>query len=492
MMARSFRGAVVAAAMLQVLAAEVAWAQLAPTGPHHAGRASDTGHSSVSGTGGYSTAVSLDFPPARGGLPVPVAVVHGQRSVGAVGLGWDLPLSFVRHDTTIAQRRPAFSPGTAVTAREQVTLSLAGRTALMVKDGSVWRARQDAPDLLLFQRSNDTWQAYDGNGNEFTFVAPQGLGGSGLWVLSTGRSTVQQNRVDLQYEVAGQSGPGWNGVSLDLVAVRYNTSPSDPQCTKDEIILGYGTPSSTPLSVSFLEALPIVRMRTLSTISVRQRASCGAASEMVRSYHFTYQPERDPDTKLPRLASVQLGGRQSTPEATARIPHGDYGYDTATRGGGDGTPLRLEYVRGADINFPTDLTGTPPISNSHQDPTVTSPSIPFDPTVPTTYASWQNLIDVTGDGRPDFVYRKNNQLWVAMNRPSGASATSLTALAPLQLSAPPFTGKPLGSNSSSSTRYGYQWRNEENVWRQTVDINGDGRLDVIDATESPDMWFVYL
>src|SRR5882672_11498479 len=78
-------------------------AQLAPTGGHYAARASDTGYEGmVNSLGGYQASVPLDLPASRGGLPVPVQIVYGVRGVGAAGIGWDVPLSYIRRDTTFA------------------------------------------------------------------------------------------------------------------------------------------------------------------------------------------------------------------------------------------------------------------------------------------------------------------------------------------------------------------------------------------------------
>lgn len=97
------------------------FAQLAPTGEHYAGRASDTGYGGtvVNATGTFATAIPLELPPARGDLPIPLQITYGARGVGAAGLGWDLPLSYIRHDRTFAYRRPASSPGALPTPRER-------------------------------------------------------------------------------------------------------------------------------------------------------------------------------------------------------------------------------------------------------------------------------------------------------------------------------------------------------------------------------------
>ena len=124
-----------AACVLTALIA-VAWpmsvkAQIAPTGAHYAGRATDTGHAALTDSGGYAAAVPFELPPSRGGLPVPVQLVSGSRGFGAAGVGWDVPLSFVQFDF-IGHRRPAFTQYSALFddlgRRLPKNVKVAGRT----------------------------------------------------------------------------------------------------------------------------------------------------------------------------------------------------------------------------------------------------------------------------------------------------------------------------------------------------------------------------
>jgi hypothetical protein len=47
--------------------------------------------------------------PAEGaGLPVPLRIVSVAHGVGAAGLGWDIPFSYIQRDRTFAHRRPAY------------------------------------------------------------------------------------------------------------------------------------------------------------------------------------------------------------------------------------------------------------------------------------------------------------------------------------------------------------------------------------------------
>jgi hypothetical protein len=141
----SFSCFVLAAALAPRLAA----AQLAPTGGHYAGR-SDTGYAGgASSSGAYQTSVPLDLPGARGGLPIPVQIVYGDHGVGAAGQGWDVPLSYIRRDTTLAWRRPLGNAEAAPQARAQVSLVLDGRRLDLVATATAWVAQRDAPDLRV-------------------------------------------------------------------------------------------------------------------------------------------------------------------------------------------------------------------------------------------------------------------------------------------------------------------------------------------------------
>lgn len=320
-----------------------ALAQLAPTGDHYAGRASDTGFSPVSGTGAYGASVPLALPPARGGLPLPISISYGRRGVGAVGLGWDLPLSYVQIDRTVTRRRPAYGPNLPIAGREQVVVSVAGRITNMIKTGTVWVA-QGAPDLELRNEATNLWVLRDAQGQEFRFTQ---VVDSDFWLLTSVTSVKSANRIELAYEVTLPSFAGGSGVAIDLTSVRYNTHPTIAGCTKTEIQLGYGAVSPTPLSLSFVKYLAYVRMRTLATLDVTQRETCGATPTRIRRYAFEYAV--DPDTRLPQLASVQLLGRADTPEATARMPLAKYGYGTAT------SSQVLRYQRGVDVPVPSEV-----------------------------------------------------------------------------------------------------------------------------------------
>src|SRR5437016_1965261 len=95
-----------------MLSAATVFTQEAPTGAHYAGRPSDTGTggSAISVAGDFAGMVPLALPPERTGAQIPLQVSYVTHGVGAAGLGWDVPLSFIKRDRTFAHRRPVYAP----------------------------------------------------------------------------------------------------------------------------------------------------------------------------------------------------------------------------------------------------------------------------------------------------------------------------------------------------------------------------------------------
>ncbi|WP_415835040.1 RHS repeat-associated core domain-containing protein [Corallococcus soli] len=460
-------------------------AQLAPTGGHYAGRASDTGTSpgAVNASGGYSASIPLEQPASRGGLPVPVAIGSGTRGVGAVGLGWDIPLSYIRRDTTFANRTPKL--GTSLpTGREQVTLFLQGQVMdLVPRQVSAgppadvqWVPRHDAADVLL-KESAGLWTMYDGDGRAWTFTQPPSLSGTGLWLL-TSITGADNTAVQLDYDVSVLSAPGvLQGLTLDLKQVRYNKHPS-ASCFKHEVTLNYGALAPAPLALSLMGERVFTRLRTLSTLDVSSRATCAGSPEKLRTYGFTYQA--DADTRQPRLASVAVFGRQGTPEQSIALPIASYAHGSATTGG------RLTYAKSTSIPMPAGV-DTTKLSSTGRDGTFTPPNSEVGS------ATWQSLTDVTGDGLPDLVYNKSGKLWVALNKPNALGAPTLGTVN-AQLHDATFASGPFESRGATSMRFPDQVTatGKDRVWRQALDVNGDGRMDFIDAAEVPGQWVLYI
>jgi hypothetical protein len=81
---------------------------------------------------------------------------------------------------------------------------------------------------------------------------------------------------------------------------------------------------------------------------------------------------------------------------------------------------------------------------------------------------------------------------VARNLPGVSGSTAFGATAPLWDTT--LSGGPLETRSASTQRFEGQPSDPkvDYVWRQAIDFNGDGRIDIIDAHEEADHWVVYL
>ncbi|HSR98665.1 MAG TPA: hypothetical protein VLM79_16530, partial [Kofleriaceae bacterium] len=303
------------------LAPRPAAAQLAPTGGHYAAQATDGGGGPNS-SGGYGASIPLDLPGAQHGLSVPVQVVYNGQGFGTAGVGWDVPLSYIRRDTTIAHRRPKAAADGSPQARERVSMMLGGRAIELVQSGTGWVARRDAPDLVVREQGDGTWVAYDGQSRTYLFtVADPTLTGANLWLLKSITGT-GGSRVQLDYSINSPMVGTVAGIAIDLTRVSYNPSPSTANCYKNTVVLRYDAPATTPWSVSVLGDRLMLRMHKLDGIDVTSRATCADSEVVLRGYQLQYQA--DADTQQPRLRSVRVVGQAGTPQNATPLPIATY------------------------------------------------------------------------------------------------------------------------------------------------------------------------
>src|SRR5262249_1494379 len=138
-------------------------------------------------------------------------------TAGAAGLGWDVPLSFIRRDLTIAHRRPMGSFGPQ--PRERVSLMLGGRALQPVRTASGGAARAAHPDPAVREQADGTWLMFDGQGRTYTFTTvSSAVAGANLWLLKT-ITGVGGSRVELDYDITTPTVPGGSGLAIDLTTV---------------------------------------------------------------------------------------------------------------------------------------------------------------------------------------------------------------------------------------------------------------------------------
>lgn len=481
-------------AIVMLVASVRIFAQDAPTGSHYAGRSTDTGHAGgiVNATGAFPASIPLELPFARGELNIPLRIVYGGR-LGAAGLGWDIPISYIKRDHTLARSRPISEPNTALLARDKLTLSLFNQTYELVPAGDMWLTRTGTLELAARQ-DGASWIVYDGKGLTYRFTEPAHLVAGGLWLLKS-ISGPSGASLEASYETNILPLTGSGGFEINLTRIAYNKHPTS-WCMKNEIVLAYDR-LTTAAKLSVLGDKILTRQSVVKTIDVVSRATCGTAPAKVRQYAFSYEP--DADTSLPRLMHVKLFGRENTPESSLALPIASYAYGSAT------STRKLRYEKTQTIPLPMGAEASAISMTLHQ-PNSNTP----DSTL--RYSMLQSLIDISGDGRPDFLYRKFDKFWVAQNRPDLLGQTTFAGDAAAQLFDPLLARRAFATQASLWHRFWYYTttndpattsedstgvrvsanHNVDNTWRQLIDVNGDGRLDLVDAAEEKHRWIIYL
>jgi RHS repeat-associated protein len=512
-----------------------ALAQTVPTAPvigDHYERASDTG-GAVNSAGGYGASVPLDLPAARGGLPVPVNVVRAGSSNGAAGPGWDVPLSFIRHDGTIAHRRPVSAADSSVVARDRYSLTMDGSPIELVQaDSTSWVARRGSAQLKVsFVTSSGTFEMYDGNGRKYVFTSDgTNLDGSSVGPLDNGNLYLLRDifgaggltHVHLDYAFATPSVGGGTALSIDLTSVSYNFDPTGA-CPKHVINLNYGPDNANgPLSITMLGSTALVRMHLLAnnfdTIHVMARESAAnppsphpcsdTTMRLLRRYAFFFQAGGDLGQL--QLQSVSVLGQENTAENGTLLPVASYVYGQFTDSNGT-----LSYAAPQIINLPSDfnITGDGIFGTAATQALPDPGADPHDPAATDTGSPTYTLkgfYDVNGDGRPDIVYGHGTsftsvggRLALATPQPGGTlafadagyfnpSPTSQPDLDPRHV--PPIRGTqvsrsittPVGAKGSKLAYV------QNLISTQIIDMNGDGRPDVLTSEESQDNWVLYL
>jgi RHS repeat-associated protein len=481
------RNLIAASTLSLNLVCSVATAQVIPLGMGQGGR---TGGAASPTAGGGD--LPLSFPPERDGLPIPLAFVHGASKVMEAGLGWSIPIWSITASQNASRHRPRYdidAPNTwgASNIEPRVTLSMGGAPIPLVKVDSSghFRAVIDHQTWQITEYPA-SWEALDGEGRRYVFRL-QGSSNDGFWVLTQIYGSKRgQARVDVHYRSSLVAIGGFSAPELLLDSIEYNFEKTGA-CGKHKIQLVYVTPDvgswkpatyPTVVPPTIPSPAPVLstsldgghfRVRTQVVHSVTlsaQGASCGA-SQTLRTWDFNYG--NDPDTQMPRLDSVDQYGRQGTTEESTVMPVVRYGYGLVLPSG-----TSLSYGAPSYVTLPAGTT-----TNS-VGRLVNNILTGGDTLTGELFADWN------GDGMADFTASSyGSPLAIAVNK--GGTSLVSTAVPPV---APP--GISRTNTSMTPNDYDYLSVGIERTYTQAIDVNGDGRLDFIDAHDTPHQWVIYL
>jgi len=380
------------------------------------------------------------------------------------------------------------TPTYGIATRERVTVSLLGRNLEMLRQGDTqWIARNDP--TVTMTAVDGKWQVVDANGVSYSFKMDPSLNGTGgpglgdsggLWLLDTisGRGGA---KVQLDYKIVTPDGPTGPRISIDLQDIKYN--PDATGCFKHEIDLSYEQVDAgvAPQAISILGERVLVRYHKLDAVVVGSRSSCAGPPNQLRSYELTYAT--DQDTQQRQLSTVVEHGRPDITSGTQTLPVATYHYGTASTLHADGH---------VSLDYGASTTSTPPSGSSANDATTVKTSLFQPPVSGSAYAAWQTLQDFNGDGRADLVFTDftTGQLEIAAGQPGGGFGS------PVALADGTLTRNVVDARSSSVDRFASETTTDDQmqdfVWTQSIDVNGDGRIDILDAAEKPHTWVAYL
>src|SRR5262249_46453633 len=239
---------------------------------------------------------------------------------------------------------------------------------------------------------------------------------------------------------------------------------------------------SSPLSLSMLGGTPLVRMHKMHAINVTAREvpadqpqPCSFPMRSLRTYNLEYQ--NDIDTGQFQLRRVTMIGQENSAERNLTLPVATYTYGQATDSNGNLAYTLRQQIAAASL---------PPAVNTTYALASTLSGIAGDNSV--FAQSWQSLLDINGDGRPDLLYTDSvasSGMTAALNKPDPANPTNAiftpTSVPPNGIDGGGFRFESFQSQPAPRQPDVDGSGNASHTWVQMIDMNADGRLDVVVA-----------
>jgi len=331
-------------------------------------------------TGRFNYRVPIDVPPGRQGSEPDIALQYNSSDGnGWCGVGWDLDMGYIQRETRYGV------PISGASYVNSFTFSFAGHSGRLVlaSDGT-YRPEVNTAFLKFNFVSNTYWVITDKDGRQYTFgdtsnsrIFNNYLNGAFKWGLSK-IVDANGNTTTITYQTYDLS------AQLYPYQVFYNANTNSPTVAANCTVT-FALETRSDIANSCLAGAEIDTTRRLRSITV----TCN--SSQVRQYVLQY---------IPSLST----GRSLLNKVT------EYGTDNGVWF----PPVTFDYS--AQVNSfksPVAWTITPQNQN---DPSGYSPGTPD-----------ATLIDINGDGLPDWVTRPNNTPFnhfnVQLNTGSGFNST---------------------------------------------------------------------
>jgi RHS repeat-associated protein len=443
---------------------------------------------SVGASGNLAITLPLDLPLPRGDVPLPLSVSYdGSNVVGAAGLGWDIHLAGVTWQHNLSRRKPIhrFQGEPDPAPADRVMLDTGSGPTLMARTETPGVYQPFGSGYFELRFDGTAFTGRDSSGRRWIFQHIPALFDDDFYALTSVVDVTSKNRVDLAYDVFDRFSPNpirppfvpGDFSMRELVLHEITHSPDvTGRCPKYRIQLEYttwsglGWPVSYPnlLGVDFQAGRPRAHARLLDRIKVRSNINTSCQSLILptdRTYVIQYAS--DELTGQPRLAKVDMFGRNDpgTNPATA-LPVVAYRYASPLASGA------LQYAAAERLSMPAGPPGA-----------LGGISTSLGTGAGSLYGLVRDFQDFDGDGRADFVTLDSTgqKPKLSINRPSSLGNDFSTFDAPVDLPNDPAAPYTIGAPDLA---FGLPVLEAiDNTYQQVIDFNGDGRPDIVIATE---------
>ncbi len=475
---------------------KIGQSQVSPTGGHHSASAQTHGiEGGLNAVGAFSLTIPLTLPESRSGLPLPLSIEYfGGARVGAAGVGWSIPLSYVRRSTSVSTRLPSQN---ALTSPERLSVVVAGASYTLTPtvDSGIYRPTIAPNRFELRMNANQGWTGYDDTGLQYTFEPLAALGDDGLWMLTRiAEGYPGGDEVRVSYNVlAGGCHAGRPELSLSRLEYSFADDAQTPLYSVDvaytvpqvgvgwhEVCPPIGNQDNTAiLSHTLIDGNHQSRSRLIDHVTIRARNNLDSTTSLrtIARYQLIYKD--DPDLSVPRLAEVTVEGESGPAQPILELDYGSLSVNDSIE------YVEVSAIPRAALNL--DNTQEQYISYSETHTTTIPIGFPIFANISMDQTTIRQLLhDFTGDGLPD----------LSLYDPSGSSTIHRNATTPGQTA---FSSSGVGSGLDVPTSFESSEIDESGIttnrkWIDTIDWNGDGRMDVVSAIHGKDRnhWKVFL
>jgi RHS repeat-associated protein len=434
---------------------------------------------SVGATGNLTISLPLTLPSPRGALPLPFGVVYnGSNSIGAAGIGWDIPILGVTRQHNLSRRKPLhrFTSEADPATADRIFLDVGNGPMLMAPTNTPGVFQPFANGFYELKFASGAFTGRDVEGRLWIFQKLPALFDDDFFALVRIVDASGINRMDLAYDVFDKFSPNpivtprADQISARELVLRELSYSHDETgaCPKYRVRLRYSA-SPTPLGLEFVRGRPRSRSHLLQRIELLAagNTTCEATSIRVeQTFRIEYKP--DPVTTQPRLTNVDMLGPITgvTGELNTALPVVSYTYGAPVVAGG------LRYAEAESIQLPAG----PSDANRGFAATLGKGGGAI-------YGHVRGFHDMNGDGRLDFVTLNaaGANPVLAINRPSALGNDFSTLPTSINLPNEPSTPYNIGTPDLA---FGLPvLANIDNTFQQVIDFNGDGRPDIIVAAD---------